>query len=1455
MHQQREQKFNIVLQEIIKFTYQFDQISEIRITSQEIFATHIFSLNLTQIEVEYSYPFSIWLIDKFQENPPELIKVFSFLQWLKHPFQPNIMGYEPIIHHICNKPNSLLMLKLLFLNIEPQHYQSEFHPPPYARPMISDEVFNLLIDNHFKFSSNVHPIFWAIKHQNDELLERILQYKPKWINVQNEEGFTPLMMAIQIKNESSLLKLLKFNPNPRIKNHQQATIAHILYQTQAIDWINKLSEQPEFCALSIESMIKTTDINHQIPLGLAISVTMIPWIRNQLENNPQLRTPLYKSYTHAILQNRFLDIEILYHQLRLQFLDQNEILTDLLLKAKETHRYDILSWFLNLDETHPEVRKAMHFFTELEKFSVPKAKTFIDSTSIDWDFVPAKISFAITSHLIKLNQSQMIAELKLFHLHAHFHTFICPQTKDKTTILDIALKNINLQLHPKFITYFLRYLDQNAEIYPSWLADFHSNFFPLINKWSINKNKLINGSPLIHYISHQDEINHTQLLSRFINSEVQVNRFDKNGKHLFANLLETNPKGFEQIKELYKNFHQFSLENLDLRGSNLLHLSIESRHIPCISWCLSQNLSHLDIRFFDQKNAIELAFDYQHLETITLLKKNLKKSQLLPFLSQLITQKRDDIIQDLLSNPQPFDWKFSEPQIKALKTLNHSIIDAHLDEFYLKPTNKNAKKTPLETTTMSDKPKTVQLTIEMLIEWIKNGNAKAFEKLGLPEYQPILEIIFENHFIAILESVFKSPHKPLNKTFIRIPAAIPKFEEHQAWLHLLTLSVTTDNTQIFDNLIGRQFIFDNLKINIMLFMEMNLHQMNNKWLNLLITHFPLSEAEQQLLLHRILDKMNIPALAELLKCETYQKHLIALPIDWLHRLYSQDSAIIKIFLQFKLLEQHIFQAIPNLLSFEHQQLYLEHLIKTQNLSSLTTILKHESYQHLLLNMPLQGIDKLISSEPSAFHLLLTVNGLRQHIIQNVSNILSPKHQKFLLQNILETLDIQALEEVLKIESYQYHLIESPIDLLQHLMNHDKNILKLLLQFKPIEKHIIQYASKSLLAEQQRLLLHHLAKGMDIPSLAEQLNNEFYQDNLIQAPLEVVEYFLNQGVPMIELLLQYKKIKKHVIDNAHKIMINGLKNQQKESMSFLLRLPSFRNKFHENQKEFLEEVINLNQINTLRDLWLPYYDLCFLLKPYYPTLKMKLPKFIKNAFKMGYSANQALFIFGSTIHFLIENMSFEFLNDIDFISSQPPPRDIYQQSHIQPQLFFTSVPLTPHRYIKFDYFCIPHSINHFIAEDYQQRDFTVNCLYCDKDGHIFDPTNLGLSDLGHRMIRSVKPSSQSFAQDPIRLLRAIKLMLKGFHLFPEVEKAMHDWNPNIENMNFGHIYAMASHMLTSANGHITIEILIRFNLVTKLLQFEAKPTYENVLAFVTAESSRYKNISPKTSPHSSTGVKK
>jgi hypothetical protein len=99
------------------------------------------------------------------------------------------------------------------------------------------------------------------------------------------------------------------------------------------------------------------------------------------------------------------------------------------------------------------------------------------------------------------------------------------------------------------------------------------------------------------------------------------------------------------------------------------------------------------------------------------------------------------------------------------------------------------------------------------------------------------------------------------------------------------------------------------------------------------------------------------------------------------------------------------------------------------------------------------------------------------------------------------------------------------------------------------------------------------------------------------------------------------------------------------------------------------------------------------------------------------------------------------------------------------------------------------------------------------------------------------------------------MIKGFYLFPEVEEAMHQWTPNIENMNFGHIYAIANQMLTSINGPMIMSILLQFNLISKLLRYEADPSYERVVAFVIAESTRYKNISPKCSPEASASLKK
>lgn len=56
-----------------------------------------------------------------------------------------------------------------------------------------------------------------------------------------------------------------------------------------------------------------------------------------------------------------------------------------------------------------------------------------------------------------------------------------------------------------------------------------------------------------------------------------------------------------------------------------------------------------------------------------------------------------------------------------------------------------------------------------------------------------------------------------------------------------------------------------------------------------------------------------------------------------------------------------------------------------------------------------------------------------------------------------------------------------------------------------------------------------------------------------------------------------------------------------------------------------------------------------------------------------------------------------------------------------------------------------------AADAARRDFTVNALYCDRDGAVYDPVG-GLDDLHARRVRFVGDPDQRIAEDVLRLLR-------------------------------------------------------------------------------------------------------
>jgi len=77
----------------------------------------------------------------------------------------------------------------------------------------------------------------------------------------------------------------------------------------------------------------------------------------------------------------------------------------------------------------------------------------------------------------------------------------------------------------------------------------------------------------------------------------------------------------------------------------------------------------------------------------------------------------------------------------------------------------------------------------------------------------------------------------------------------------------------------------------------------------------------------------------------------------------------------------------------------------------------------------------------------------------------------------------------------------------------------------------------------------------------------------------------------------------------------------------------------------------------------------------------------------------------------------------------------------------------------------------LEEDLRRRDFTINTLLMDLDGEVHDPLG-GRSDLGARILRTPTDPLRTFADDPLRMLRAVRFACElDFELAPDLLPAM------------------------------------------------------------------------------------
>ena len=124
----------------------------------------------------------------------------------------------------------------------------------------------------------------------------------------------------------------------------------------------------------------------------------------------------------------------------------------------------------------------------------------------------------------------------------------------------------------------------------------------------------------------------------------------------------------------------------------------------------------------------------------------------------------------------------------------------------------------------------------------------------------------------------------------------------------------------------------------------------------------------------------------------------------------------------------------------------------------------------------------------------------------------------------------------------------------------------------------------------------------------------------------------------------------------------------------------------------------------------------------------------------------------------------------------------------------------------------------LDEDLRRRDFTINTLLMDLDGEIHDPLG-GRKDLEARILRTPTDPLRTFADDPLRMLRAVRFASElGFELAPDLLPAMRQMKGRLAPpvISAERIADELRRMLVSARPRLAFELLDAADLLDAVL---------------------------------------
>ncbi len=127
----------------------------------------------------------------------------------------------------------------------------------------------------------------------------------------------------------------------------------------------------------------------------------------------------------------------------------------------------------------------------------------------------------------------------------------------------------------------------------------------------------------------------------------------------------------------------------------------------------------------------------------------------------------------------------------------------------------------------------------------------------------------------------------------------------------------------------------------------------------------------------------------------------------------------------------------------------------------------------------------------------------------------------------------------------------------------------------------------------------------------------------------------------------------------------------------------------------------------------------------------------------------------------------------------------------------------------------------LEEDALRRDFTVNALYYDPNvNQVIDFFN-GIADIQQRKLRIIGDPSVRYQQDPVRLLRAIRLACKlSFHWVEGSVEAIAELAPLLAHIPAPRLFDEWLKLFLSGHAEVTLKALQEYQLLSYLLPMTA-----------------------------------